>query len=476
MIELSTNVLILGAGTAGLNARRAAERAGAEAILVDPGPWGTTCARVGCMPSKLLIAAAEAAWHARHADVFGVHCEVRVDGPAVLARVRRERDRFTGFVLDDCARLEAEGKLIRGRGEVVARGEVLVRDEAGRPTHRVRHDRGLVVATGSRTFTPPPYRELPSERVLTNETIFEQPDLPDSVLVVGTGVIALELGQALHRLGSRVTLVGLDGLMGPLRDPRVREVARAVFAEELDLHDDHRLERVEAREDGVFLRFADPDGTVHEGTWSRVLLAAGRRPHLAGLGLERLGVALDDPSRLGPGGVPVHDPDTMQVGDLPVFLAGDVTGQRPLLHEAADEGRIAGTHAARWPEAHRGRRRTPLGIVFSDPQIATLGVPHDALPDGAWAAGEVDYRRQGRSRVMNQNRGIVRIYGHRRDGRLLGAEMLGPRVEHTAHLLAWAVQQGLTVDEALAMPFYHPVVEEGIRTALRDLRKAIGRG
>lgn len=460
------DVAILGAGTAGLTARRSALKAGAGSVLmIDPGPLGTTCARVGCMPSKLLIAAADAAHHAASAGAFGVHSEVRIDGAAVMARVQRERDRFVGFVLETTDGAREAGQLLEGRARLVGSHTLEV---AG--AEALVEARAVVVATGSSPWTPPPFRKLtwsgpPTQRAaLSTEDIFELPELPESVLVVGTGVIGLELGQALHRLGVRTTLVGVGGLVGPFQDRRLQAEAARILGAELDLHPDYELLELEEREEGVHARFRDPDGSEHAGTWQKVLVAAGRRPSVAGLGLEHAGLHLD------PRGLPTIDPYTGQAGGSHVFFAGDVTSERPLLHEAADEGHIAGENAARYPEVLMSRRRTPLAIVFTDPNMAVVGQPWSELDCTAHRVGEVDYGDQGRARTMNQHRGLVRIYGECGTGRLLGAEMLGPRVEHTAHLLSWAVQQRMTVSEALAMPFYHPVVEEGIRTALRNLQ------
>ena len=464
MRTIQVDVGILGAGTAGLNARRAAVAAGATAVLVDPGPLGTTCARVGCMPSKLLIAAADAAHEARHADVFGVRVSgVAVDGPAVLERVRRERDRFVGFVLRATDKLAADGLLVSGRARFVDAHALEV------DGHTRVEARAFVMATGSSPWVPPPYQGLGDAR-LDNASLFELPDLPASVLVVGTGVIALELGQALHRLGVRVTLVGVGGFMGPLTDPVVKGHALRIFGDELDIHPDYDLLDLERDAGGhVRARFVGRDGVARDERYERVLVAAGRRPNVVDVALDRAGVSVDER------GLVRVDPHTMQLGDSHVFLAGDVTGDRPLLHEAADEGQIAGANAAHFPNVTAGARRTPLAIVFSSPQIAMIGATHAQLDPGRFRSGDVDYGDQGRARVMNQHRGWVRVYGDRETRALLGAEMLGPRVEHTAHLLAWAVQQGLTVDEALDRPFYHPVVEEGIRTALRDLQVKLGR-
>lgn len=456
------DVAILGAGTAGLSARRAAKAAGASALMIDPGPFGTTCARVGCMPSKLVIAAAEAAHHARHAGRFGIRTEgVRIDGAAVMERVRSERDRFVGFVLDVIETARTEGELLEGRARVAAPGRLEIDDGT------TVNYRSLVVAVGGRPFVPPPFREV-ADAFLTNEDIFELKALPESLLVVGLGVIGLELGQAFARLGVRTTLLGNGGAVGPLRDPEVLAEAQRVFARELDLHPSYTLKSIHPTSGGVEIHFVDAHGNERQEVFEKVLMAAGRRSLLDTLGLENLGVQADGRGRYE------VDPDTLQLGDGPVFVAGDANNLHPILHEAADDGKIAGANAARFPDVVSPPRRAGLAVVFSDPQIGIIGEGYGALDNCAAVAGSVDFGDQGRARVQGINQGLVRVYAERGSGRLLGGELLGPKVEHLSHLLAWAVQSKLSVDEALNMPFYHPVVEEGLRTALRNLATNLG--
>ena len=452
MRRIDTDVAILGAGTAGLNARRAAEKAGAKAVMIDPGPYGTTCARVGCMPSKLLIAAANAAHAVHGAPRFGVHPEgLRIDGREVMARVRGERDRFAGFVVRSIEEHAEEGRLIKGRGRFTGPNTIQVDD------HTEVHFRTAVIATGSRPFVPPPFRGL-GDAMIDNEGLFNLEDLPESALVVGTGVIGLEIGQAFHRLGVRTSVVGIRGVIGPLQDPKVKEVAAEVFGEEMDFRPDYQLESVERLPDGRVRLVADGREDIYE----TVLLAAGRLPNLRGLGLEEV-FGWDIRA------LPKVDERIGQIGESHIFIAGDVSNFRPLLHEAADEGNMAGANAATWPEVVVSPRRASLGVVFTHPQIGMVGLSWDEVQKRGHAIGEVDFGLQGRAQVDGRNKGWVRIYGDCRDGTLLGAEMLGPGVEHMAHLLAWAVQQRRTVHELLEMPFYHPVLEEGIRTALKDL-------
>ncbi len=456
------DVAVIGAGTAGLVARRTAAGEGASTVIIDPGPFGTTCARVGCMPSKLLIAAADVAHDVRHADVFGVQVGgVRVDGTSVLERVRSERDRFVGFVLRSVEQLQEEGVLIRGRARFVDANTLVVTDAQGDDVAEV-HARSFVVAVGGHPFVPPTYRSVRDVCVTTDE-VFELPTLPKKLLVAGSGVIGLELGQAMARLGVDTTMIGVGQRIGPLSDPVVMAEARRLIGLSMPIHPTALHAVVERADGGARVSFPDSAGRPVEAVYDRILLAAGRRTNLAGLGLDAAGIEVGDT------GLVAFDKHTMRVGDSHIYVAGDANQDRPLLHEAADEGRIAGLNAARHPEPWAQDRRTPLAVVFTAPQMAVVGTPFAGLTPGRFACGEIDYSDQGRSRVMNQHAGVVRIYGERGSGKLLGAEMLGPRVEHTAHLLAWAIQSEMSVARALEMPFYHPVVEEGIRTALRDL-------
>ena len=453
---LEVDVAVIGAGTAGLAAYRAARTAGKRAVIIEGGAYGTTCARVGCMPSKLIIAAAEAAHAFERAPGFGVHGgEVRIDGREVMARVKRERDRFVGFVLKGVDDIP-EADRIRGYAWFLDAHSLEVE---GGPLIRAR---SIVIATGSRPAIPPILENL-GDRLIVNDDVFDWDDLPRSVAVFGPGVIGLELGQALARLGVRVVVLGRGGRLGPITDPYVHKAALEAFQAEFELDPDAHVSRVERIDDQVEIEYRASEGHKRVERFDYVLAATGRLPNVDRLGLERAGV------EMGLRGVPVHDPYTLQLGTSSIFIAGDSADDRPLLHEAADEGRIAGENAARFPDVVPGQRRAPLGVVFTDPQIAIVGGGFAALKTHALAAGEVSFDDQGRSRVMLRNKGHLRVYADPVTGRFLGAEMVGPDAEHIGHLLAWALQAGMTVDQMLGMPFYHPVVEEGLRTALRDL-------
>jgi len=463
---IEVDVAIIGAGTAGLVARRQALTHGAERVLlIEGGPHGTTCARVGCMPSKLLIAAAEAAAAVRGASTFGVEPGgLRIDGAALMARLRRERDGFVGSVLKSIDKIPEQNRL-DGWARFVGRSSLEVEGPDGRTRVNAR---AIVVATGSSPSVPASLREL-GDRLLTSDTLFELPTLPRSLVVVGTGVIGLELGQALAQLGVAVSVLDIGTRLPLLKSDAMQTEARALFEQRLDMHFGIRELTAKLGEDGAHMSWFGSDDQPHELTCEYVLAATGRRPQLTRLELQNAGLELDDR------GTPRRwDDRTTQIADTPIFLAGDVNGERPLLHEAAAEGRIAGINAARYPEVRAHVRHVSLAIMFTSPNVAMVGSCPG--PDGEgdeWDFGELDFANQGRAQVIGQDHGRARIYATRSCGTILGAELIGPQVEHLAHLLAWAIEQRMTVPQALAMPYYHPVIEEGLRTALQQLGRKI---
>ena len=451
--EIHTDVVIIGAGSAGLYALREVRRAGQDFLMIDKGPLGTTCARVGCMPSKAALHAG-AEWAMRNAlpriGVQGVE-GLSIDLAAAWSRVREQRDAFARNAADK-THAAAGDRLLEGQAHFLE--PTLIQVESSTGTQYIRA-RAVVIATGSRPVMPG-WLESVRDRSVNTDELFELDSLPNNIGILGLGAIGLEMGLALSRLGVRVVGADLAPSVGGIVDPVVAERAIARFAHEMELWPNADI-RVERTDSGVLMRAGENQAEV-----GLLLAALGRRPNIDGLGLQAAGFPLSER------GMPRFDPATMQIGDLPVYIAGDANADRPLMHEATDEGAIAGYNAARQSPS-RFARKVPLGIAFSNPDVITVGARFDALPDKGIVIGSATGDKNGRARILGVPESLLRVYADANDGRLLGASMLAAGGEHIAHLLAWAIQRGETAGELLNLPFYHPVIEEMLQTALQDI-------
>ncbi len=451
---MRTDVVIIGAGTAGLAAAREVSKQTDDFLLVDPGPLGTTCARVGCMPSKLLIEAADAYHRRLSFEEFGIqHADrLKVDMTAVMQRVQQVRDFFVASTLEVTRHYSKQ--LIQEKAQILGSGRV----QAGK--HSIECEK-IIIATGSRPVLPDSWQAF-SEHILTSDNLFDQHSFVDRIAVIGLGAIGLELAQALSRLGIEVTAFGTDKMLAGLSDKEVNNALLHSLKQEfgLQLGEEAQLQQTAA---GIHVRAGD-----FSEEFEQVLVAIGRQPNIDNLGLENLNITLDEQ------GMPNVNPYTLQLEQLPVFIAGDVRADAMLLHEAADDGRIAG-HNAVAESVLSYCRRIPLSVVFCKPEVAVVGQRLAELEGQDWVAGAVDFSNQGRARAALSNAGYLRIYADRQSGKLLGSEMAAPEAGHLAHLLALAIQQDMTVTQMLAMPIYHPVLEEGLRTALRELQSNISK-
>ena len=455
-MERKVDVAIIGAGSAGLFALPYVRRARKEFFVIDPGPLGTTCARVGCMPSKAAIQVAND-FHRRTSFVdAGIRGgeSLSIDSNQAFGHVRRIRDLLTNRVLSK-SRLREAPQYIEGRARLLE--PTLI--DAG--AERVRADR-IIVAVGSRPVVPAAWKPF-QDRILTTETLFEQTELPRSLAVLGLGAIGLELGQALARMGIEVAGFDLLETVGGVRDPAVNRAAVQLVGRDFPLH---LGAAAELAGEGERIR-------VTAGTQSavvdRLLVAVGRTSNTDRLGFADIGAPVDER------GLPRFDPNTMQVGDLPIFLAGDASGHRPFLHEAADEGRIAGYNAVS-EHVTSFQRKTPLAVTFTDPNIVSTGMQWSEInASDHYEVGETALSGSGRAIVMGNSEGIIRVYAEKPTGRLVGAALIAPHGEHLGHLLAWSIQQGMTAYDMLKMPYYHPVMEESLQNAIYDLIAKLGR-
>lgn len=451
-------VAIIGAGSAGLSARREVAKVTEDYLVFDGGTLGTTCARVGCMPSKVLIQAGEDMYKSSKFNDFGIHgaSSLNVNLPEVMTHVRKLRDRFVRAV-EGGMKSWTDQHLIREYVELT--GLNSLKTETGTEYECEK----IIITTGTSPYAPDVLKGHESY-LYSSDTIFEQIDLPQKIAVLGLGVIGIELGQALHRLGVDILGIARRRSISGIYNPDINEYACKHFEKEMNVNFTG-LTSVEEVDEQLELTLGD--GSKHKV--DKVLLANGRKLNLEKINLSPL-LSIKDKN-----GLPPINNETFQLEEHPhIFIAGDLTGEKQILHEASDEGKIAGHNSVRSKPDHF-LTRTPLGITFSEPNIAFCGRHYQELKDEKvdFEIGKVTFEGQGRSIIKLKEVGLLHIYGEKSTGKLLGAEMIGPDNEHLAHLLAWCIQMNLTVNQVLEMPFYHPVVEEGMRTALRDLRSKV---
>jgi len=319
------DVAVIGAGHAGLNAIKEIRKVTDNYVLINGGELGTTCARIGCMPSKVAIQLAEVYQSRKQYAKYGISGgdAVQIDPAEALEHVRDMRDTFVDLVLANTTDEMDEEKLLQGYAEFLDPHTLKV-------GNRIVEAAAVVIATGSHSVVPAQWQEYQDE-LLTVENLFEQASLPESVAVIGLGPIGLEMGLALHHLGVDVVGIERGPMVARCDDPEVNRVAIETFGRHFPLWTGEEAV-VERRGERYSISAGEQSREV-----DKLLVAMGRRPNLGGMGLERLGVPLN---RLG---VPDFDPFTLQVGELPIYIAGDVTGVSATLQQAADQGRMPAT-------------------------------------------------------------------------------------------------------------------------------------
>ena len=451
MQKLEVDVAIIGSGTAGLYALSEVKRSGKTWVLIQGGPEGTTCARVGCMPSKLLLKTADLYAERANFAAQGINGAdgLSIDPVQVMTHLRSMRDQFVSGVTSKTTDRMDEQHFIRGFAKFTSTNSLKVNDL------EVSFKKAII-ATGSKPVVPASWSEI--KGIYTTDNLFEINSLPKSLAVVGLGAIGLEIGQAMSQLG--VQVVGFDQVktLASLQDEGLKASAIEYFNNLFPIHLGESVELEQAQYGSVSVK--NSQGVQR---FEAVLLSLGRRSNIGSMDIENAGVELTN-------GLATFDPETMQIADTNIYLAGDVTGDRAVMHEAADEGLIAGLNASSNElEQKSFKRKTPLGIVFTEPNIARVG--DLSIDDSVVSVSQPIVN--GRAKVKKQSAGGIVLHADTRTGKLRGAELVATEAEHMAHLLAWAIEQNSTVADLQKMPVYHPVLEEALMSAIEALGRKL---
>ena len=447
---LTPDICVIGAGAGGLSLAAGAAQMGASVVLIERGPMGGDCLNYGCVPSKALIAAARAAEATRRAGDFGVRAGApAIDAPAVFARLRAVIAAIAPN--DSVERFEGLGvRVIAAEARFVAPDCV----QAGEVEIRARR---FVVATGSSPLVPalPGLDAVPH---LTNETVFALDRIPEHLLVLGGGPIGIELAQAFRRLGARVSVIEMQVLL-PREDAELADVVRRRLVREgVDLFEGVRAERALRADAGVALDLIGAGGDKTRIEGSHLLVAVGRTPNIAGLGLETAGIEAD------PRGIRVDA--RLRTSNPRVFAIGDVTGGMQFTHVANDHaGVVIKNILFRWP-AKADPRAIPR-VTYADPELAQVGMTEaearardKTVRILRWSLHDND-----RARTDGLEDGLVKIIASPR-GKILGAGIAAHGAGELIQPWVLAINQGLGLAAmARAVAPYPTLGEAGKRAA-----------
>lgn len=447
------DVIVIGAGMAGINAVATAIGAGSKVALVERDRIGGTCPIRGCIPSKTLIQSAEVAHMARRARDFGIEVgDVHVDYPKVIERVQSIVDRGSNGARGYLESLEALD-IVYGEARMAGPNEVAVNGDALRAPR-------VVLATGSEPASVP-IDGLAEVGYWTSDDLLKRPELPDRLVVIGAGPIGLELGQALGRLGSTVTIVEVLPALLPMADPEVGEVLLESLLEEgIEMLLGANVQRAEHGPDGGKRLLVDHGGETRTLDADVILLGAGRVPAIGALDLDAAGVEAT------PKGIEVDS--RLATSGNGVYAAGDVLGAPygPFTHVARRLGREVVENALDL-DSHDVSIEWGPHAIFTDPNVVMVGVSE---ADARAAGHEVNVGTSnfsgGRARAMGEERGFAKVVSEAGSGRILGAQIIGHFAADLIHPVAVAMNAGDgTIDPICRTMHVHPTLGEVVKSA-----------
>jgi mercuric reductase len=455
------DLVVLGSGSAAFAAAITATEAGARVALVESNLVGGTCVNVGCVPSKAMLAPAEAYFRAGHHPFAGVRTSANgVDLGAMLDAKAALVDRLRAEKYLDLAR-EYGFAICRGRAEFVDPGAIVCDGERIRGRH-------YLIATGA-SPTVPPIDGLARAGYLTSTTALELREPPKELVVIGANAIGLEMGQLFMRLGAHVTFLDVAPRITPFEEPEVSETMRGILEEEgAVVVTGAKITSVNGSGGRRLVTF-EAEGVERRVSADQVLVATGRRPNTAGLGLEKAGVEVTERGA-------IRVDDSLRTTNPRVWAAGDVTGHPQFVYVAAYEGNMAARNAITGAGLTVDFRALPR-VIFTAPTVAAVG-----LTDEQVAAQGIQCQCRvlpmsavPRALVNRDTRGFVKIVAEAGSGRILGATIVADGAGDVIQAAIYAVQFGLTTDQVAGAWAPYLTFAEGFKLAAQTFTRDVGK-
>ena len=440
---IETDICVIGGGSGGLSVAAGASQMGAKVVLLEKGEMGGDCLNYGCVPSKALLAAGHAAANIREADRFGVRGKVEaIDGKAVYDHVEGVIDAIRP--MDSPERFEGLGVQV-----ILEAGRFIARDTLQAGNNIIKSKR-FVVATGSSPAVPP-IPGLDSVDFLTNETVFAREKLPDHLIVIGGGPIGVEMAQAHAQLGCQVTVVEMFSVMANDDSELVDVVRESLKRDGIDIREGVAVAGVENTEGGVAV-LTEKEGAKDRIEGSHVLVAAGRRPNVDGLGLEEAGVAYT------PKGIQVDD--RLRTTNKKIFAIGDVAGGLQFTHVAGYHAGVVIKNALFRLPAKADHSAVPW-VTYTSPELAQVGLTEKAAREKGiefnilrWPFHEND-RAQAERSTDGSVKAVVTP-----KGKVLGCGIVGPQAGEHIQVWTLALTKGLKVGDLAQVIVPYPTLGE----------------
>lgn len=461
MSEDQFDLVVIGAGPGGYVCAIRAAQLGMKVACVDKrGTFGGTCLNVGCIPSKALLAASEKFEEAvHHFKDFGI----KVGKPSVdLKAMMKHKD---GVVNDNVKGIEflfkknkVEGVI--GAAKIVSKGEVEITNGKKKRTLKAKN---IVIATGSDVASLPGI-EIDEKRVVSSTGALELKEIPKSMVVIGGGVIGLEMGAVWSRLGAKVTVVEYLDRILPTMDGEVSKSMKKVLEKQgIEFKLSSKVTEVKAASKSVSLKIEPAKGGDEEKMKADiVLVAVGRKPFTEGLGLEDVGVKLDDRGRVEIDGHFKTNVDG-------IYAIGDVVKGAMLAHKAEEEGVVLAEQLADI-KAHLNYDAIP-SVVYTWPEVASVGATEEELKEAGrdYKVGKFPFLANGRARAINATDGFVKILADKETDKVLGCHILGPEAGHLIAEVVTVIEYGGTAEDIALTCHAHPTLSETVKEAALDL-------
>lgn len=452
---MNYDFIVVGGGSAGYAGARTAAGLGLKTCVIEGArEVGGLCILRGCMPSKTLIESANRFRAIGHAPEFGLHVEsAGFDAHVIIARKRRLIEEFADHRREQLTKGDFD--FVRGTAAFVDPHTVSVTPLEG--PEQTATARSFLIATGSE-INVPDIPGLAGSGCLTSDDVLDLTTIPESVVVLGAGPVGLELAHYLNALGSRITMVQRSAhLLKGVDEDAARVVKKSFRQRGIEIFTKTKLSRVERQGDIWRVTF-EHAGAAKTVEARAVLNALGRKPKVAGLGLENAGVELADSAII----VNAHQ----QTSVPHIFAAGDCSGPFEIVHVAIEQGERAARNAGRLlhddPRFESMDYRLKLYVVFSEPQIASVG-----LSEAEAKARHIDYLAcsypfcdHGKSLVMDETEGFVKLLADKSSREILGASVVGPQAAELIHEVVVAMRFRATAGQFAATPHYHPTLSE----------------